>query len=324
MIKSTTPLTALALLMAIGLQATPARAQLARTYVSVAGNDGSTCERPTPCRTFQGAHNKTADQGEITVLDPGGYGAVTITKSISIINDGVGDAGPLVSGGATGITIAAPPGSNVNLRGITVQGIGFGGGIGILFNSGGSLTIDHCVVRGLTGDGNTGRGIVFDSTVAGTPSVSVLNSLVADNAFYGIHVLPHASVNATLLVRGVEMIHNGAAGLFVNGVAAVGTINATMADSFSANNEEGVFVFSNSGGADTHLTVLRSALANNSNVGLAVTGGPNASLLLGQTGVSGNKVGAFNLADGAVLQSFGDNYFDFGNTAVRFAVIPRS
>src|SRR5215813_11008718 len=90
----------LSTLLALGLHVSPAQAQMARTFVSAAtGNDANDCSLPTPCRTFQAAHDKTFDQGEITVLDPGGYGAVTISKSISIVNDGVGEAGMLVSGG---------------------------------------------------------------------------------------------------------------------------------------------------------------------------------------------------------------------------------
>src|SRR5262249_50037871 len=106
----------------LGLAAVPAQAQLSRTFVSAAsGNDANNCDRATPCRTFQGAHDKTNPDGEITVLDSGGYGAVTITKSISIVNDGAGEASILVSGGVTGITINGGPAAYVNLRGLTVQ-----------------------------------------------------------------------------------------------------------------------------------------------------------------------------------------------------------
>src|SRR5262249_34434415 len=113
----------LSALLALGLHISPAQAQMARTFVSAAtGNDATDCNRATPCRTFQAAHDKTFDQGEITVLDPGGYGAVTISKSISIVNDGVGEAGMLVSGGATGIEVVAPDSGYVNIRGITIQG----------------------------------------------------------------------------------------------------------------------------------------------------------------------------------------------------------
>ena len=120
----------LAILLVLGLSAAPAQAQLARTFVSSLGNDTNDCGRLTPCRTFQRAHDNTLANGEITVLAPGGYGAVTITKTISIINDGVGEAGVLVSGGLIGITINAGAGDAVSLRGLTVKGIGFGGGTG--------------------------------------------------------------------------------------------------------------------------------------------------------------------------------------------------
>src|SRR5215470_6439033 len=137
-------------LLAPGL-ATAAQAQLARTFVSSFGNDANDCNRLTPCRTFQVAHDKSLAAGEITVLDPGGYGAVTITKGISIINDGVGEAGALVSGGLNGITVNAGASDAVSLRGLTVKGIGFGGGNGIVFNSGATLTVENCAIRTLNG-----------------------------------------------------------------------------------------------------------------------------------------------------------------------------
>src|SRR5215470_619927 len=153
--------TSVGLLSAILALGTPAQAQLSRTFVSAAtGNDANNCDRPTPCRTFQGAHDKTSPNGEITVLDAGGYGAVTITKSISIVNEGSGEASVLVSSGATGITINGGAAGYINLRGITVQGIGFGASLGLQVNSGFSLTISNCVFRN-----NTQSGINFAPNV---------------------------------------------------------------------------------------------------------------------------------------------------------------
>src|SRR5262249_11391384 len=150
-----------AVVMALVLPALPAQAQLARTFVSSLGNDANDCNRLTPCRTFQRAHDNSLANGEITVLDSGGYGAVTITKTISIINDGVGEAGVLVSGGLNGITINAASTDSVSLRGLTVKGIGFGGGNGIVFMRGKSLTVENCAVRNLNGGTGLGFGIVF-------------------------------------------------------------------------------------------------------------------------------------------------------------------
>src|SRR5262245_35831283 len=180
----------------------PAEAQLARTFVSAAtGNDANNCDRPTPCRTFQVAHNTTLANGEITVLDPGGYGAVTITKTISIINDGVGEDGALVSGGANGITISAGPSDAVSLRGLTVKGIGFGGGNGIVFNSGRSLTIENCSIRNLSGAMNIGNGIVFLPTALSRLVIS--NTIVADNGQHGILIQPSGTGAARVVLSRV-------------------------------------------------------------------------------------------------------------------------
>src|SRR5216684_8686022 len=61
-----------------------ANAQATRTWVSGVGDDANPCSRTAPCKTFAGAISKTAKGGEIDALDPGGFGAVTITKSITI------------------------------------------------------------------------------------------------------------------------------------------------------------------------------------------------------------------------------------------------
>ena len=73
----------------LAFAATPASAQATRTWVSGVGDDANPCSRTAPCKTFAGAISKTAPSGEINCLDPGGFGAVTITKSISLLCEGV-------------------------------------------------------------------------------------------------------------------------------------------------------------------------------------------------------------------------------------------
>ena len=125
--------------LALGLSApfwasAPAHAQATRTWVSGVGDDVNPCSRTAPCKTFAGAISKTAAGGEISVLDPGGFGAVTITKAISLTNDGGGEAGILVAG-TNAITVAAGPNDVVNVRGLVIDGSGTGL-VGIRFNSG--------------------------------------------------------------------------------------------------------------------------------------------------------------------------------------------
>src|SRR5262249_17416014 len=149
--------------------------------------------------TFQAAHDKTNDQGEITVLDPGGYGGLTITKSISVVNDGVGEAGMLVSGGSNGIFVNAGGASYVNLRGLTIQGIGFGGSIGLDLHQASFLTIDNCVIRN-----DTSTGLSFFPV--SNSNISVLNTLVSDNGGSGI-ILQSESTGVVVkaALQGVEI-----------------------------------------------------------------------------------------------------------------------
>src|SRR5215470_5495362 len=133
----------LAVLAFVVCAGAPAHAQATRTWVSGVGDDANPCSRTAPCKTFAGAISKTAVGGEIDVLDPGGFGAVTITKSISI--EACCIAGVLVSG-TNGIVVSAPAGSFVVLRGLTFDGLGTGLA-GIKFNSGGSLYVEDCFIN---------------------------------------------------------------------------------------------------------------------------------------------------------------------------------
>src|SRR5580704_1447284 len=114
----------LGLFVAAGFNVAPAQAQATRTWVSGVGDDANPCSRTAPCKTFPGAISKTAAGGEINCLDPGGFGAVTITKAISIICES-GEAGVLVSG-TNGIVISAGVNDVVFLKGLDIEGIGTG------------------------------------------------------------------------------------------------------------------------------------------------------------------------------------------------------
>src|SRR5205823_14903628 len=92
-----------------------AQAQATRTWVSGVGDDANPCSRTAPCKTFAGAISKTADCGEIDALDPGGFGAVTITKSITI-DGGGGQVASVLVAGTNGIVVAAAVGDIVTLR----------------------------------------------------------------------------------------------------------------------------------------------------------------------------------------------------------------
>src|SRR5688572_24274381 len=117
-------LAVLAIVVLVAVAAAPANAQATRTWVSGVGDDANPCSRTAPCKTFAGAISKTATGGEINVLDPGGFGGVTITKSITISSENF-EAGVLVSG-TNAIVINATSTSDVVLRGLDIEGLGTG------------------------------------------------------------------------------------------------------------------------------------------------------------------------------------------------------
>src|SRR3984893_13476653 len=166
--KSALPFNILGVVVvAVCLHAAPAQAQATRTWVSGVGDDANPCSRTAPCKTFAGAISKTAVGGEIDVLDPGGFGAVTITKSISIISEV--EAGVLVSG-LNGINVTAPAGSTVLLQGLDIEGLGTAV-TGISITGGPRVTIRKCSIRHFTGNGidvvglANARAVIEDSVL---------------------------------------------------------------------------------------------------------------------------------------------------------------
>jgi parallel beta helix pectate lyase-like protein len=167
----TLSLAVLATTLAFFLPAAPAFAQATRTWVSGVGDDANPCSRTAPCKTFAGAISKTAPLGEINVLDPGGFGAVTITKSITIRSDHI-EAGVLVSG-TNGIVINVAATDKVIIEGLDIDGIGTGlNGINIIGT--GHIIIRNCSIRNFTQNG---------INVAGTLNAQAVveNSLVVSN-----------------------------------------------------------------------------------------------------------------------------------------------
>src|ERR1044072_3042317 len=148
MSKKRLTINAFAVVIATIAFASLAQAQATRTWVSGVGDDANPCSRTAPCKTFAGAISKTAAGGEIDVLDPGGWGAVTITKSITI------DAGPFAGGilnaGSTGIIINALTTDTICIRNLSINGAGSGlNGIRILQAA--NVHIENCEIYNQSG-----------------------------------------------------------------------------------------------------------------------------------------------------------------------------
>jgi hypothetical protein len=298
MSKTTGSLSATVIAILLGLGLAPADAANTRSFISANGVDTNSCARTAPCRTLAFAITQTNAGGEINMLDPAGYGPVTITKSISIVNDGVGSAGILVPPSSNGVIILAGPTDAVNLRGLIIEGAGVGG-TGIEFLSGKSLTIENCVVRGLTQ-----FGILFQPNASS--SLAVSNTFVSNNALGGISVFPVGlNLSVKIALDHIETHNNGNDGISVSGGGSTGTTSATVTDSVASNNVGGMSVFTAPAHAAVNLMVARSVAANNGQG--VVADGPGATLWLGQSILTGNTQ-SWSAQNSGALLSFVDNY----------------
>ena len=182
-------------LMLVGLFlvgiASVAQAQATRTWVSGVGDDVNPCSRTAPCKTFAGAISKTAPNGIISTLDPGGFGGVTVTKSIMI--DGTGQiAGALVSGGS-GIVVNGVSTDVVVLRNLEIHGANLTGINGVNIISAAEVNIEDCRIQNFNNDG------VRVANTTGTVKVVVRNCDIRNN-LRGVEAVPTAPGVVQLVV----------------------------------------------------------------------------------------------------------------------------
>ncbi len=287
-----------ATLTAFGLAASPAQAQGSpRTFVSSTGTDSGGCGLAAPCRTFAYALTQTAAHGEIDVLDTAGYGAMTITQSVSIVNPGGVEAGIAASNGGTAIAIAAGPNDVVALRGLTVEGLQ-SGATGISLTSAGALEIDNCVVRDFTGD-------AIDITPSGATQFRISNSVVEDNAHRGVYVLPSGSGTAQGVIDHVAASGNPK-GIAINGGGGA-TVNVSITNSVaSGSSQDGIIAGSGA------VVSIGNTTASVNAVGLLA--GASGVIQLTQSLVTGNTIGVS--LSGGTVDSYQDNQIGLNGTDV--------
>ena len=242
-----------------------AHAQATRTWVSGVGDDANPCSRTAPCKTFAGAISKTAVGGEINVLDPGGFGAVTITKSITISSEGF-EAGVLVSG-TNGIVISG--GSVIVLRGLDIEGLGTGlSGIKLLTPA--TLFIEKSTINNFIC-----AGIDIEPS-GGTSQVFITDTIVRNNG------------------GGCNPAGNAGGILFK---PAGGTVSGSLDNVRSESNVFGVKVQDNS-----TVTIKNSVAAGNDFAGFSavqVTNGASLTMMLDHAAAVSNGTGGVQSVGGA-------------------------
>jgi len=272
------------------LAALPAQAQPPRVFVSGSGNDSNACTYAAPCRTFAQAFSVVAPNGEIDVLDPAGYGPLTVTGPVSIQGHGYASITQTAGcGTGTAITVSAGTSDTILLNGLLIDGVG-SGCFGIWVKSAGSVQIVDCVIRH------------FDTDLYFYPSnaaiLSVSNTIVSDSFgdAYGININTQPSSSPLVTLDGVTATGNG------TGVGFYGSQVVTLTNSnVSDNSGDGVDV-----GGGGQAIVKTSVVANNGGTGVNAYAG---TTWLARNAIYGNAAGVNQ--NGGTINSFGDN--DFAN-----------
>jgi Collagen triple helix repeat (20 copies) len=261
-----------------------------RVWVSGVGDDANPCSRTAPCKTFAGAISKVSAGGEIDVLDPGGFGAVTITKAITINATGV-TAGVLVSG-TNAIVVSAPANATVILRGLDFDGLGGEGLQGLEVETAGTVRLEDSTIYGF-GD----SGIDFAPSNTGA-KLFVTNTSIYDNAGDGVLADPASGGSGSVVLTGDE-IENNACGIAASSVGSSSPFSSDCGTPASG-----------SGGS---VTFGVSATSASGNAGAAVlSNGAAASGTIAGDIVAGNATGLEEL-NGGLIESLGNNYV-FDNT----------
>lgn len=261
----------------------PASAQASRTWVSGVGDDANPCSRTAPCKTFAGSISKTAAGGEIDCLDPAGYGAVTITKAITI--DCSGTYGSVLVSGTNGIVVSAGANDTVILRGLSVNGLGTGIN-GIRFLAGAQLTVERCIVFGFTNN-------AIDIALTAAADAYITNTYITKS---NKGIVAVTTTGAVIVAVNNTDIVNVAVNSFE---AAGGTILGMLSNSRFTSASGGVVASA----PNAQINVDASSLVNN-NIAFSVVAG--STMRVSNNNVYGNATN-FSIAGGGGILSAGNN-----------------
>jgi hypothetical protein len=207
-------------LLLVPVLAVPAHAQATRTWVSGVGDDANPCSRTAPCKTFAGAITKTAVGGEINAIDGAGFGAVTITKSITI--DLTGVEGGVLAIGTNGIVIDAGATADVTLRGLDILGSSAtdgscGGLTGIKIVQARSVRLDNLKISGF----NVGLDTpLTDASPDIYVDMAMSGLQVTDNCQYGVRLAPDSGKAGRATITGSFLTQSNTALSVAHGAEA--------------------------------------------------------------------------------------------------------
>ena len=303
--RTAIPLTVLVTGLACSLFTASAQAR-ARVFVASYGSDSNPCTFGSPYKTFQQAVNVVDVGGEVTAIDSAGFGPINITRSVTITSPAGVEAGIAAPAlGTAAITInTTSSNQTITLSGLTLDGANVSNSTGISFSGlRGSLSVRDSVIRNFTLDG-------IDFSPAGGGYLSVSNTVVSDNGNTGIAFFPTGSIFQSLVtLNRVEIRNNPNYGFFLWGTPSSGggLIVANVFESTVSGGSYCFYALTDAGHSPVLISLFHSIASGSLGPALNAEG-ENAYISAANSMVTGNS-SDWNAGSGAVVQSFGDNYF---------------
>jgi hypothetical protein len=282
---------ALAVLVFTLAFASLAQAQASRTWVSGVGDDVNPCSRTAPCKTWAGAISKTAAGGEIDALDPGGFGAVTINKAMTL-DGGGGQVASTLAAGTNGININGGASDIITLNNLRLMGVkqtATPGLDAIKINSGAGVHVMNCIIENWASNG-------IEDVRAALGFLEVNNTSITNCGLNGISVAPGAGINVH--IANSRLQNCGSSGFSAGNAVVAVVFNSVVSQNVAAG------IFANGAAGNTSVSVDHCVVS--SNVTGFTANSATSTILVSNTTAVGNITLAVT-AGGGHVTSYGNN-----------------
>jgi hypothetical protein len=299
--------TGIMMIVVAALYSSPAKAQVARVFLSATGNDLNICtDTSTPCRSLAEVVNQCPVNGEVIVLTSGGFGTATITKSLTI-NAPAG----VVAFNARMITVTIAATDKVVIRGLSMNGTIFGDPSGINFTSGGTLIVENCLLTGfVNGISQSGPGT----------RLVVNNSEFRDNKNDGILSMPISATPTFATIEDCRFEDNGV------GVDTRDYAQVVVRNSVATGNGRGYQLSTTTQGSAPFLMIDNCVASHNTFAGILANGGGNTDtpvrIRVTRSTIVGNLNGLVQQGSSQIT-SYGTNHLtNNGTDGTFFSTVP--
>jgi hypothetical protein len=303
-----------ALALAFTLPAISAQAAARdRVFVASYGSDSNPCTFGSPCKTFQQAVNLVAAGGEVTAIDSAGFGPILISHAVTITSPNGIEAGIATPANGNAITINAGSTDAVVLQGLTLNGAGIANN-GIVFNTGGSLTVTNCTMENFIFQSGhlSGAGILITpNSGSSTFTFDISNTVMTNSQSAGlIYDAPSGSTNANIIIDHVAANGNGTGIILSTDNATGGKTNIAVSNGVISNNNSGGIIASGTG----MILAIDSTVVSGNGIspspgeilpGIGADG--TAHVQLSRSTIIGNGYGVSNTTNPNTFYSYGNN-----------------